>query len=116
MNTFKKVNPFEKRSLEARRILDKYPDRIPCIVEKIKSSNIDNLDKNKFLVPSDLTMGQFIFIIRKRIHLSPEKAIFILVNNLIPPSSYPLSQIYNQHKDDDGFLYLVYSGENTFGV
>jgi GABA(A) receptor-associated protein len=116
MNTFKKVNPFEKRSLEARRILDKYPDRVPCIVEKIKNSNIDNLDKNKFLVPSDLTMGQFIFIIRKRIHLSPEKAIFILVNDLIPPSSSLLSQIYNEHKDDDGFLYLVYSGENTFGV
>lgn len=26
-----------------------------------------------------------------------------------------MSTIYDQYKDDDGFLYVVYSGENTFG-
>lgn len=23
--------------------------------------------------------------------------------------------IYEEHKDEDGFLYVLYSGENTFG-
>jgi len=37
-------------------------------------------------VPADLTVGQFVYVIRKRIKLSPEKAIFIFVNNVLPPT------------------------------
>ena len=45
------------------------------------------LDKKKYLVPSDLTVGQFYFLIRKRIHLRPEDALFFFVNNVIPQVS-----------------------------
>ena len=27
-----------------------------------------------------------------------------------------MGQIYEDHRDDDGFLYIAYSGENTFGA
>jgi len=27
-----------------------------------------------------------------------------------------MSAIYDEHKDEDGFLYMTYSGENTFGA
>jgi len=37
-------------------------------------------------VPADLSVGQFTYVIRKRIRLPPEKAIFIFVNNYIPPT------------------------------
>ena len=37
-------------------------------------------------MPADLTVGQFVYVIRKRIKLSPEKAIFIFVNNVLPPT------------------------------
>lgn len=40
----------------------------------------------RYLVPSDLTVGQFVYVIRKRIKLSPEKAIFIFVRNVLPPT------------------------------
>jgi GABA(A) receptor-associated protein len=40
----------------------------------------------RYLVPSDLTVGQFVYVIRKRIKLSPEKAIFIFTNNVLPPT------------------------------
>eukprot|EP01052_Picozoa_sp_SAG31_P004845 SAG31_NODE_205_length_20397_cov_19.191152_13_plen_99_part_00 len=98
-------------------------------------------------MPSDLTVGQFVYVIRKRIKLSPEKAIFIFVNNVLPPTGRNscicslrimtaasiasfyfaddltmltniaalMSAIYDDHKDADGFLYVTYSGENTFG-
>ena len=32
-------------------------------------------------------MGQFIYVIRKRIKLPPERAIFIFVDNVIPPTA-----------------------------
>ena len=69
----------------------------------------------EFLVPSDLTCGQFVYVIRKRIKLSPEKALFIFCNNQLPPTSALMSSIYAEHKDNDGFLYVTYSGENSFG-
>ncbi|KAJ3153899.1 ubiquitin-like protein atg8 [Geranomyces variabilis] len=112
---FKDDHPFENRKAEADKIRLKYPDRIPCIVEKAEKSDIDQIDKKKYLVPCDLTIGQFVWIIRKRIKLSPEKAMFIFVNNVLPPTASMLSQVYQEHKDDDGFLYIVYSSENTFG-
>lgn len=104
-------------------------------------------------MPADLTVGQFVYVIRKRIKLSAEKAIFIFIDNVLPPTGvFPLlisgfwkvaisnldfgeqfslllwseltalsfagaimSAIYDEKKDEDGFLYVTYSGENTFG-
>lgn len=115
MFRFQKENSLEKRINESTRILLKYPDKIPIIVEKDYKNPIPDIDKNKFLVPGDLTVGQFLHIIRKRIKLSPEQAIFLFVNNTIPPCSQLISFIYGTHKNEDGFLYFLYSGESVFG-
>lgn len=110
------TNPIEeKRKAEASRILQKFNDRIPVICEKVEKSDIAEIDKRKYLVPSDLTVGQFVYVIRKRIKLPSEKAIFIFVNDILPPTAALLSTVYEEHKDEDGFLYVLYSGENTFG-
>jgi len=112
---FKDQHPFDKRKAEAARIRVKYPDRIPVISEKSEKSEIADIDKKKYLVPADLTMGQFVYVIRKRIKLPPDQAIFIFVNNTLPPAAALMSQIYKEHADEDGFLYVTYSGESTFG-
>jgi GABA(A) receptor-associated protein len=78
------------------------------ICEKVEKSDIPTIDKKKYLVPSDLTVGQFCYVIRKRIKLAPEKAIFIFVNEVLPPTAALMSSIYEEHKDDDGFLYITY--------
>ncbi|KAG8637017.1 autophagy-related protein 8C-like isoform X1 [Manihot esculenta] len=106
----------ERRQAESARIREKYPDRIPVIVERAERSDIPDIDKKKYLVPSDLTVGQFVYVVRKRIKLSAEKAIFIFVKNVLPPTAAMMSAIYEENKDDDGFLYMTYSGENTFGA
>ena len=55
------------------------------------------------------------YVIRKRIKLSSEQAIFLFVNGTIPSTSVVLYNLYDTCKDEDGFLYITYSGENTFG-
>jgi GABA(A) receptor-associated protein len=115
MDSFKKVHTLKKRTEEAIHIRKKYPDRIPVIVEKLDNSTIYNIDKKKFLVPCDLTVSQFIYVIRNRLKLASEDSIFIFINNTLPNSSTLVSEIYKEHKDEDGFLYVKYSGENTFG-
>uniref|UniRef100_A0A3Q2W719 GABA(A) receptor-associated protein like 2 n=3 Tax=Haplochromini TaxID=319058 RepID=A0A3Q2W719_HAPBU len=85
------------------------------IVEKVSGSQIVDIDKRKYLVPSDITVAQFMWIIRKRIQLPSEKAIFLFVDKTVPQSSITMGQLYEKEKDEDGFLYVAYSGENTFG-
>ncbi|KAG0449668.1 hypothetical protein HPP92_027100 [Vanilla planifolia] len=65
---------------------------------------------SRYLVPADLTVGQFVYVVRKRIKLSAEKAIFIFVKNTLPPTAAMMSAIYEENKDEDGFLYMTYSG------
>lgn len=106
----------EKRKSEAERIRAKYPDRVPVICEKADRSDIPDIDKKKYLVPADLTVGQFHYVIRKRIKLAPEKALFLFCSNSIPPNAALMSTVYEEQKDEDGFLYIQYSGESTFGT
>ena len=87
----------------------------------------------------DMTMGQLVFVLRKRLSVPAEQAIFVFVNSTcvclravrpcmpsmtpcvgmhahrLPASSALMSNIYLKHKDEDGFLYIRYSGENAFG-
>ena len=49
------------------------------------------------------------------ISIPADKAIFIFVNNTLPPTAALMSTVYEQHRDEDGFMYMMYSGENTFG-
>lgn len=84
-----------------------------------------------------MTVGQFVYVIRKRIKVASDKAIFMFVKNTLPPTgAFPvpaswrrvsplqhqrfptaalMADIYEDHKDEDGFLYITYSGESTFG-
>ena len=114
--SFKKKYSFEHRVSESGRIRSKYPDRFPVICEKANNkSDTPDIDKNKYLVPFDLTVGQFLYVIRKRIKLPPEAALFMFINNSLPSTSMLMSTAYESEKDPDGFLYITYSKENTFG-
>ena len=63
-------------------------------MEKAPKSRISDLDKKKYLVPNDLTVGQFYILIRKRIKLRAEDALFFFVNNQIPPTSATIGALY----------------------
>jgi len=114
-NNYKKNTSFEQRKNESERILNKYPDRIPIICEQSNNSKLQKLTKSKFLVPKDLTAGQFAYVIRKKIKLNQEQAIFLFINNTLPPTASMIGNLYNEHKDVDGFLYVVFSEEAVFG-
>jgi len=113
---FKEKYPRSRRKYEAERILSKYPDRIPIICERASGTSIPNINQKKFIVPCDLTLGQFVYVVRKRIKLTPEKAIFIFVGNVLHSTSAVVSKLYEDYKEEDGFLYVTYSGENSFGA
>jgi len=109
------VNNKLEKMKESQKIMQKYPDKIPIIINKQNNCLLKNIIKNKFLVPKDITMSQFVYIIRKRIKLREHEALFIMINNNLMPSNMNMGEIYANYKSDDGYLYSTYTSENTFG-
>ena len=106
----------EERVEQCKRVNEAHSGKIPVIVEKAPSADVPNIDKIKYLVPGDLTVAQFLCLIRNRIKLANDQALFIYVNGTLPATSAMFSTIYEEHKDSDGFLYVVYTGESSFGA
>ena len=114
---FKNTFSLAERIKESQRIMKLYPDRVPVICERseLADSDCPIIDKKKYLVPRGLTVGQYIHIIRNRLRIPAEKALYLFTQGTIPASSCMMETIYDCYCDDDGFLYMVYTFENTFG-
>lgn len=119
MPRFEESFTLEERTNESKRIRTKYPDRIAIIAQPAPGRGKDfgdvDISKSRYLVPGHLTCGQISFVLRRRLKFPPEKALFIFCGKEIPPTSMLLKVLYLQNKSEDGFLYLDYSSEDTFG-
>tara|TARA_Y100001970_G_scaffold5920_1_gene6600 strand:+ start:24 stop:443 length:420 start_codon:yes stop_codon:yes gene_type:complete len=114
LNRFKEKYPFERRKLESEKIIAQYPTRVPIIVERY-NKGIQQIDRKKYLAPEDLSMANFLYVIRKRLQLRPEKGLYLFINDKLIPMSNLLGHVYDLNKDEDGFLYIKYCEESTFG-
>jgi GABA(A) receptor-associated protein len=113
-NNFKAKYSYSERKEMFEKISERFPERIPLIIERVDPA-MPELDRCKFLIPPCLTMGNLQYIIRKRVKLTAEQALFLLVKDVIPPTVETVGNIYVKSRDDDGFLYVKYTSENTFG-
>ncbi len=96
--------------------MERYPDRIPVICEKAGSSKLPDIDKTKYLVPSDLSAYHFNYIIRKRIKLPEKDSLYFFVNGkYLLKGDTLMADVFDKRKDADGFLYITYTDETTLG-
>jgi GABA(A) receptor-associated protein len=110
------INEHLERVKKSQVILEKYPDRVPLIIQPSKNDrDAYPIDKSKYITPRDLTLMQLQQIIRKRIRFPAENALFLFINNKIYPITSLIGTIYDDNKDTDGFLYITYCQESTFG-
>ena len=112
-----KGKSIEIRKEEVMAIRNRFPTKIPIVVQRfIKENYLPQLDKSKFLVPQEVTMSQFLTIIRSRMHISSTQALYLLVNNKTLVSlTLTLAEVYSEHACADGFLYITYASQEVFG-
>merc|ERR1719461_1012744 len=96
--------PFEKRAAEAKRIIEKYPDRVPAICEKAAKSDLPEIDKKKFLVPGTMLCGEFKYVVYKHVNqalsanIASDQTIYLFVGGTSPKTGALLSEVYSQYK------------------
>ncbi|XP_026433679.1 autophagy-related protein 8f-like [Papaver somniferum] len=73
---------------------DQYNEADPKKITQVIVEKAERSDKKKYLVPADLTVEQFVYVIRKRIKFSAEKAIFIFVDNFLQQSRWDIIRIH----------------------
>jgi len=98
------------------KFLKKHPNRIPVYVHVDDKSLY--MERNKYLVPNELTVAEFTRVIRGRSKIRACDAIFMFVNNqkkVLPPNGATFQDLYKEHRDNDQMLHVTYTLENTFG-
>ncbi|CAK8675084.1 microtubule-associated protein 1 light chain 3 gamma-like [Clavelina lepadiformis] len=115
--TFKETKSLLTRKHEVNKIREKFPTKIPIIVERYKKEKyLPILDKTKYLVPQEMTMSQFATIIRNRMCIGSSQAIYFTVNKRhMPGMALTIAEIYRDNLDEDGFLYMTYASQEMFG-
>ena len=90
----------------------KYETHIPVFMT---ARNAPHLNKRKMLVPKTLIIGDLIYILRRRINITPEQGLFLFCENCILGVSERIDSVDDRYRNADGFLYIVYALENVFG-
>ena len=111
MSTFKykQDHSLEERLKESSKILQNHYNRMPVICEVAPNSKLPPLRKTKYLVPGDMSLTQFQFLIRRNLDLNELSALYLIAKNITLTGDTTMREIYNIYKDkEDKFLYIYY--------
>ncbi len=113
---FKEAYSLEERKAEYEKVVQEHPGKIGIICERAPKSHIEEIKKTKYLISEEIKLGQFSEIIRRKIKMDKEAAIFLLANGKISlTGDETMIEIYKKYKDEDGFLYIAYASEEVWG-
>ena len=108
----------EKRKIWSAEAFQRYPDKIPMIIEKhFKCNDMEDLQNPKFLMPKTFEIGEVHMILRRKINLKKDQSLILFVNDGkdIVRANEDLESVYQRYKDEDGFLYVLFTREEIFG-
>lgn len=107
----------EDRRTSSKRILKKYPNMIPIILQRDIHSNIPKIDKYKIMVKKCSDVGSLLKYLKNNIKCDPNQAIYIRIEDThyVPGVNDSMLCLYEDYKNTDGFLYITYYAMETYG-
>jgi len=115
--------PFEQRCSDVNKLMAKYPDTVPSIICRY-TVEINDIDKKKYILPNELTVRQLIKKIKDRSNTDEHTAIYLIAETIgvnknkchtLLSATQTMKDIYTTCVASDGFLYILYNKEQTFG-
>ena len=96
---------------KARRLKERHPDHLPVVIV----TNI-KMEQYKFLPHKDSTLAQLLFTLRGYMKkLKSTQGVIMTVNNVLPPLTTTVEELYKQHALSDEYLHICLTVENMFG-
>ena len=120
---FKERVPFEDRKQFAIQLRQKKPHYVPLVVESENTSNGINLKKDRFFIPEESKVSDFVkVLIDKYIEKDETIAVSLIcvkiqtTNKAIQPSNEEtIGSLYSAYQEKDGYLYFIVYKESVFG-
>ncbi len=117
---FKDTKSDVERKSQFRFAKEKHPDRIPVIIEKsLNETVLGDFKKKKFVFPKDHKMSTVSEYVHQQLikdsGSNENQTVFLFSGSELVSVNETISELYEKNKDEDGFLYLTYQSENTFG-
>lgn len=82
-----------------------------------RSHSAENKHGGTLVLQQQVSNGRLCLLsIRNRMALLPTQAFYLLINNSgLASMSLTMAQVYKDHQDEDGFLYMTYASQEMFG-
>lgn len=121
MSSSGRDSQFVERIAAAKKMLGKYPNRIPVIINIYdRCTSLPEIAQKKYLTPDDMTVAQFTRVLRDKIELKESQTLFLFCcsndgKKTLLCGSDTMFSVYSNYHKEDLFLHVIYSSEDTFG-
>ena len=95
---------------KAKRLMSRHPNNIPVIIITDMKMNIVH-----FLPSKTSSLGEFMTCVRDYTSLKSSEALLVFIEDIMPPLTATMGDLYIQYATPDGYLHVKLSKENTFG-
>lgn len=117
--------PFDDRVAESKLRLKLYPDKRPVLIQP-QGAETPKMEKGgKLSISVNSTPAALKTVLRKTLpKLKSSDALLLIIlspgengayKSILPMDSEEFGTLYEAHKQADGFMYMTYSVEATFG-
>ena len=113
INEFLSTN-LEDRQRSAENYLKNNPTKVPVLIINHHKSIL--LNQFKYLLSRELKVGRLVVMLKKMNSCSEEDAIYFYAGNKILRFDQTMQKVYEEHRSEDGFLYIRMTNLPTFGV
>jgi len=111
------MKSFEERCEESAMIRERNDMCIPIIVEKMAGEKfLPVSEKRRFSIMGEVPFHSLMCTVRKNLQLHAEQSFFMLIGGRhMACGTTTMESLYSEYKDEDGFLYITYASQETYG-